>query len=107
MATDDEPDEWLLAQVALGKRECLKQLLGRYAGGLMTFIQRMVGNRHRSEELFQDVFLAFWSHSRRYRYPRPFKTWLWASPSAKCQGDCASKAFRVGRHGRSNSDGLD
>ena len=97
MATDDEPDEWLMAQVALGKRECLKPLVGRYAGGLLTFIERMVGNRHRSEELFQDVFLAVWTHSRRYHYPRPFKTWLWGIAVKKCQGDLRKQAFWSGR----------
>jgi hypothetical protein len=26
----------------------------------LTFIHRIVGDRHRSEELFQDVFLSVW-----------------------------------------------
>src|ERR1700678_419607 len=103
MATDDEPDEWLMAQVALGKRECLRPLLGRYGGGLLTFIERMVGNRHRSEELFQDVFLAVWTHSRRYQYPRPFKTWLWGIAVKKCQEDLRKQAFWTGRLNRDST----
>jgi DNA-directed RNA polymerase specialized sigma24 family protein len=49
-------DEYLMAQVRLGKREYLEPLVRRYASSLLTFIDRMVGNRHHSEELFQEVF---------------------------------------------------
>src|ERR671922_2166205 len=38
----------------------------------------MVRDRHRSEELFQEVFLAVWLKRRQYQFPRPFKPWLYA-----------------------------
>ena len=97
METDDRPDEWLMGQVALGRRECLNPLLHRHAAGLMTFIQRMVGNHHQSEELFQEVFLAVWTHGRSYQYPRPFKTWLFGIAAKKCQADYRRKVFWIGR----------
>jgi|GEM_PF-4245226 len=62
-----ERDEWLMAQVADGKREHLEPLIRRHANPLLTFIRRMVGDQHRSEELFQDVFLAVWIKRRRHR----------------------------------------
>ena len=58
MGMDHQPDERLMQQVALGKRECVGTLLRRHASELLTFIQRMIGDRHRSEDLFQEVFLA-------------------------------------------------
>jgi len=63
---DPQPDERLMQQVALGKRECVGTLLRRHASELLTFIQRMIGDRHRSEELFQEVFLAVWTRRRTY-----------------------------------------
>ncbi len=87
METGHEPDEWLMSQVALGKREPLSTLLRRYASPLLTFIQRMTGDRHRSEELFQEVFLAVWTKSRRYRYPLPFKSWLFGIAVNKCRAE--------------------
>ena len=69
-----ERDEWLMAQVALGKRDHLEPLVRRYASALLTFIRRMVGDAHRSEELSQEVFLAIWKKRRQYEFPRPFRS---------------------------------
>src|SRR5438270_449468 len=85
-------DEWLMAQLALGRREHLEPLIRRYANPLLTFIQRMIGDRHRSEELFQEVFLAVWTKRRQYQFPRPFKAWLFAIALNKCRA-----AFRKRR----------
>src|SRR6516225_2626108 len=80
-----EPDEWLMAQVADGKRSCLEVLVRRYATPLLSFIRRMVADRHQSEELFQEVFLAVWTKRRQYAFPRPFKPWLYAIALNKCR----------------------
>jgi RNA polymerase sigma-70 factor (ECF subfamily) len=85
-------DEWLMVQVANGKREQLEPLLRRYAGPLLTFIDRMIGDRHRSEELFQEVFLAVWTKRRQYQFPRPFKAWLYAIALNKCRADFRARA---------------
>jgi RNA polymerase sigma-70 factor (ECF subfamily) len=74
-----------MAEVALGRREALERLLRIYATPLLTFIQRMVGDHHRSEELFQEVFLAVWRKRQQYDYSRPFKTWLYAIAINKCR----------------------
>src|SRR5438309_1709854 len=78
-------DEWLMAQVAADKRDHLEPLVRRYANALLTFIRRMVGDAHRSEELFQDVFLAVWVKRKQYQFPRPFKAWLYAIAANKCR----------------------
>src|SRR5262249_57506878 len=84
MMPKQERDEWLMAQVALGKRDYLEPLIRRYASPLLTFIQQMVHDRHRSEELFQEVFLAVWVKRRQYQFPRTFKSWLYAIAVNKC-----------------------
>ena len=78
-------DEWLMSQVALGKREHLQTLIRRHATRLLTFIERMIGDRHRGEELFQEVFLAVWIKRYQYQFPRPFKAWLYAIAANKCR----------------------
>jgi RNA polymerase sigma-70 factor (ECF subfamily) len=87
-----EPDEWLMSQVASDRRDCLAPLVRRYASPLLTFIRRMVGSEHRSEELFQDVFMAVWTKRRQYQYPRPFRPWLFAIAANQCKA-----AFRSAR----------
>jgi RNA polymerase sigma-70 factor (ECF subfamily) len=86
MAHEPMPDESLMALVALGQRDCLEPLIRRYATPLLTFIQRLLGDRHRSEELFQDVFLTVWVKRQQYQFPRPFKPWLYAITINKCRG---------------------
>ncbi len=91
-----ETDEQLMAQVAQNGREPLGILLRRYASPLLTFIQRMVGDRHRSEELFQEVFLAVWTERRRYEFPRPFRSWLFGIAMNKCRNEFRRhRSFRL------------
>jgi RNA polymerase sigma-70 factor (ECF subfamily) len=71
-------DEWLMAKVAQGHPEMLEPLVRRYGTLLLSFICRMVGDRQKSEDVFQDVFLAVWRRRHLYRFPRPFKPWLYA-----------------------------
>jgi RNA polymerase sigma-70 factor (ECF subfamily) len=80
-------DEGLMREVAQGESEALNALLRRYATPLLTFIQRIVGNRHRAEDLFQEVFLAVWVGRDRYRYPYPFRPWLFGVAANKCKAD--------------------
>src|ERR1700676_2405194 len=78
-------DEALMAQVVQGQTPALEQLLRRHADALLTFIRRMVLDHHRSEELFQDVFLTVWTKRKLYESPRPFKPWLYAIALNKCR----------------------
>lgn len=87
MERRDDSDEDLMRCVALGKRDALNALMRRYASPLLTFIVRMVGHRQRAEDLFQEVFLAVWIGCRSYRYPRPFRCWLFGIAVKKCRAD--------------------
>ena len=58
MPDAQERDEALMAQVVKAQPRALELLVRRHADSLLTFINRMVLDHHRSEELFQDVFFA-------------------------------------------------
>ncbi len=85
MYGSQDSDEGLMAQVVLGRRECLERLVRRYASRLLTLIQRMTGDHHWGEELFQEVFLAVWSKRRHYHFPLPFKPWLYTIAINQCR----------------------
>jgi RNA polymerase sigma-70 factor (ECF subfamily) len=87
MNKNAESDEWLMGQVALGKRECLAPLVRRYASPLLTFMVRMIGDHHRGEDLFQEVFLTVWTKRRQYQFPRSFRSWLFAIAANRCRAD--------------------
>jgi RNA polymerase sigma-70 factor (ECF subfamily) len=80
-----ERDESLMSQVAAGRADLLEWLVRRHALGLLTFITRMIGDRHRAEELFQEVFLAVWLKRHQYQHPRPFRPWLYAIALNRCR----------------------
>ena len=92
MSTRQESDEWLMGQVRLGNRDALEKLVRRYASPLLTFIERMVGDRHRAEELFQEVFLSVWTKRRRYKLTKPFRSWLYTIAANRCRAEFRRKS---------------
>jgi RNA polymerase sigma-70 factor (ECF subfamily) len=108
-------DEDLMAAVAVGQQHVLEELLRRHGGPLLAFLQRVLGDRHRGEEVFQEVFLAVWAKRHSYQYPRPFRPWLYAIALNKCRVFFRSRAFvdtpgtpadEPADPGRSPADGL-
>lgn len=89
MKPESASDEWLMGQVKSGRRDCLETLVRRYASPLLTYLQRMVGDPHRAEDMFQDAFLAVWVKRRTYRFPNRFRSWLFAIATNRCR-----EAFR-------------
>lgn len=82
-----ESDEWLMGQVRRGQREPLEKLVRRYASPLLTFLHRMSGDRHKSEELFQEAFLRVWTKRKQYKLEKPFRSWLFAIAANLCRAD--------------------
>ena len=93
MEPRDDSDEELMRQVARGDPEAMNALLRRYASPLLTFIRRTVGRQQRAEDLFQEVFLAVWVWRRRYRYPRPFRPWLFGIALNKCRAELRRQSY--------------
>jgi RNA polymerase sigma-70 factor (ECF subfamily) len=91
MTASPDHDEWLMAQVANGRRQCLETLIRRHASRLLTFLQRMVSDAHRAEDIFQDVFLTVWVKRHQYQYPRPFKPWLYTIAANRCRALARSR----------------
>lgn len=87
MNSRTESDEWLMGQVCRGHRDALEKLVRRYASPLLTFLHRMSGDSHHSEELFQEAFLRVWSKRKQYRLDKPFRSWLFAIAANLCKAD--------------------
>lgn len=83
----NESDEDLMLRVKRDETGPHSLLVRRYANSLLTFIFRMNGDRHRSEELFQEVFLKVWSARRTYRYPHRFRCWLFGIAANACHAE--------------------
>ena len=95
MNKGQDADEYLMGQVVLGKREYLEPLVRRYASSLLTYLHRMVGDQHRAEELFQEVFLAVWLKRKTFKFPKPFRPWLFAIAANRCRADFRKASLPV------------
>ncbi len=70
-------DEALLAQVARGDQEALRELYARYRPRLRRYLwYQFDGDVGRLEEALQDVFLAVWRSAGKYRGEARVATWL-------------------------------
>lgn len=70
-------DEQLVEAVAAGDREALGKLYDRFAPGMLSVAQRIVGSARESEDLVHDVFLEAWHRARHYDRSRgSVRTWL-------------------------------
>jgi RNA polymerase sigma-70 factor, ECF subfamily len=85
MSAHQQSDEWLMDCVCQGDASKMEILVRRYSTPIMTFLRRMVFDAHRSEELFQETFLAVWKHRSRYLRTLPFRPWLYQIALNKCR----------------------
>ena len=102
MTVGDRSDEDLMREVARGRAHPLEMLVRRYAVRLMTFLSRMVGDRHRAEELFQDVFLAVWLKRHQYDPDRAFRPWLYAVAVNACRAGFRRRVLPTAALGESD-----
>jgi RNA polymerase sigma-70 factor (ECF subfamily) len=67
----------LLAQIASGQEDALRQLYATYRPRLWRFIsQQTYGNSELTNTVLQDVFLAVWRTAGSYRGDATIATWL-------------------------------
>ena len=59
-----------------GCQACFAELVQRYGGGLLTFMQQKTGHLQDAEDLVQDTFLKAYRNIHRYRNSFRFSTWL-------------------------------
>ena len=70
-------DEVLLAEIAGGDQEALRELYARYRPRLRRYLwYQFDGDAGRLEEALQDVFLAVWRSAGKYRGEARVATWL-------------------------------
>jgi RNA polymerase sigma-70 factor (ECF subfamily) len=69
-------DEELVAAILEGEAALYTDLVERYRGRLINYLNRFLGNVQESEELSQEVFLRVYRALDRYNPRYRFSTWL-------------------------------
>jgi RNA polymerase sigma-70 factor (ECF subfamily) len=74
-----QTDEYLALGVQQGRMDDLVALVERHYNPLVGYLYRLNGgDRELAEDLIQDTFFQVLRAIQQYRYPRPFKAWLYA-----------------------------
>ncbi len=72
-----QSDEDLMEACAGGSDDAFRVLVDRYSAKIVGLITRVINDRHRAEDLAQDVFVRVHRHRRTYRRVGKFYTWLY------------------------------
>lgn len=64
-----------------GDSRAFDQLFGRYATRLVNFVNRIIGDRDRAEDLVQEAFLRVHRHLPRFDRSKQFSTWIYTIAS--------------------------
>lgn len=78
MSDHAESDESLLNRHLGGDAEAFAALVRRHADGVLGLLVRMVRDRARAEDLFQETFLRVHAKADTFKPEQRFKSWLYA-----------------------------
>lgn len=71
-------DQVLAVQAAGGGREAFEELVARHARGLHCVLHAALRDRHRCEDLVQEVWIKVFGALPRYRPAGSFRSWLYS-----------------------------
>ena len=67
----------LVAAHLAGDGQAFQELVQRYRGRLLSFVNRIIGDRERAEDLVQEAFLRVYRHLHRFDSTKKFSTWIY------------------------------
>lgn len=76
MQPSDRTDEEIVAEVLDGDRDLYGEIVERYQGRLVNYLNRMVRNREEAHDLAQEVFFKVYEALDRFDPSYKFSTWL-------------------------------
>ena len=71
----------LIGAYLAGDPRAFDQLFERYATRLVNFVNRIIGDRDRAEDLVQEAFLRVHRHLPRFDRSKQFSTWIYTIAS--------------------------
>jgi len=87
-------DEDLMLDLKEGSEGAFAELMGRHRGPIVNFLNRLIGDRDRAEDLAQEVFLRVYRHAGTYRVTARFTTWLYTIASNLGKNELRNRARR-------------
>ena len=77
-------NEELMLRIAEGEEHAFEILVERHQASVLNLIYRLIGDRTKSEDLAQEVFLRVWKAAGDYKPKAKFTTWLYRIAANLC-----------------------
>lgn len=85
-------DGALVSEYLHGQPRAFDALVDRYQTRLLNFIYRTVGDRERSEDLVQEVFIRVHRHLARFDRTKKFSTWIYTIASNLAKNELRNRS---------------
>jgi RNA polymerase sigma-70 factor (ECF subfamily) len=78
VAEISQTDRILIGRIRQGDADAWSDLIARYEGRLLTFVESRVGRRQAAEDIVQDTFIGFLNSLPNFDGQRPLDTYLFS-----------------------------
>jgi RNA polymerase sigma-70 factor (ECF subfamily) len=78
MTRSNEVDRLLIRRIRSGDTDAWTELIGRYEGRLLAFVDSRLSNRSASEDIVQEAFVGFLNSLPNYDGRRPLESYLFS-----------------------------
>lgn len=78
MSTASEADSLLITRIRSGDGDAWRDLISRYEGRLLAFVESRIGHRSASEDIVQEAFIGFLNSLPNYDGRRPLESYLFS-----------------------------
>ena len=85
-------DGALVTEYIIGQTRAFDAIVERYQSRLLNFIYRTVGDRERSEDLVQEVFIRVHRHLARFDQSKKFSTWIYTIASNLAKNELRNRS---------------
>lgn len=83
MSSLSESDRLLVARVRAGEEEAWRELIGRFEGRLLAFVEGRIGRRTAGEDVVQETFLGFLNSLPNFDESRSLESYLFSIAAHK------------------------
>ena len=88
------PSEDLMARIAKGDDDAFGILVNRHQTTILNLIYRFIGDRTKSQDLAQEVFIRVWQAAGSYQPKAKFTTWIYQITTNLCLNELKSARRR-------------
>lgn len=85
-------DNQLVEFYLAGEEERFRELVERYEGRIVNFIQRSIGDRERAHDLAQETFIRVYRHLDRFDQTKKFSTWIYTIASNLAKNELRNRS---------------